>query len=153
ETRGYYDGTREFGYAEEFTERSLQGIKMIVAFAAVFMFIALMISVLGLIAMSSYFAGENTKGIAIHKVFGGTVESETFRNIRKFMKTTIIANIIGLPLGYVITGLAFRGIPMVNRLWPLLLTCFLTVTISFLAVLWQTLRAARTNPVDALKKE
>ena len=153
ETRGYYDGTREFGYAEEFTERSLQGIKMIVAFAAVFMFIALMISVLGLIAMSSYFAEENTKGIAIHKVFGGTVESETFRNIRKFMKTTIIANIIGLPLGYVITGLAFRGIPMVNRLWPLLLTCLLTVTISFLAVLWQTLRAARTNPVDALKKE
>ena len=153
ETRGYYDSAMEFGYAEEFTERSLEGIKMIVAFAAVFMFIALLISMLGLIAMSSYFAGESTKGIAIHKVFGGTVKSEAARNIFKYMKITLTANIIGLPLGYVITGLVLQGVPMVNRLWPLLLTACFIISFSLLSVLWQTLRAARTNPAEALKKE
>ena len=153
ETRGYYEDDAEFGYAEEFTERSLQGIKMIVAFAAVFMFIALLISMLGLIAMSSYFAGESTKGIAIHKVFGGTVKSEAARNILKYMKITLTASIIGLPLGYMITGLVFQGIPMVNRLWPLLLTACFIISFSLLSVLWQTLRAARTNPAEALKKE
>ena len=138
---------------EEFIERSLQGIKMIVAFASVFMFIALLISMLGLIAMSSYFAGESTKGIAIHKLFGGTVKSEAARNIFKYMKITLTASIIGLPLGYMITGLVFQGIPMVNRLWPLLLTACFIMSISLLSVFWQTLRAARTNPAEALKKE
>ena len=90
ETRGYYDSAEEFGYAEEFIERSLQGIKMIVAFASVFMFIALLISMLGLIAMSSYFAGESTKGIAIHKLFGGTVKSEAARNIFKPTGTLLL---------------------------------------------------------------
>ena len=153
ETRGYYDGTEMFGYTEEFIARSLLGIKTIVMFVSLFLFIALLIAVVGMAAMSSYFAGENTKGIAIHKVFGGTVQSETTRNIRKFMRITIIANIIGLPIGYFIAGQVFQGIPMVDRLWPLILTGFLTICISLASVLWQTLRAARTNPAEALKKE
>ena len=153
ETRGYYDDTELFGYSEELIDRSLLGIRTIVLFVSIFLFIALLISVLGMVAISSYFAGENTKGIAIHKVFGGTVQSETIRHISKYMRIITIANIIGLPIGYFIAGQVFQGIPMVNRLWPLILTGFLTIGISLAAVLWQTLRAARTNPAEALKKE
>jgi ABC-type lipoprotein release transport system permease subunit len=29
----------------------------------------------------------------------------------------------------------------------------ITLSLAFLSVLWQTLRAARTNPAEALKKE
>ena len=69
------------------------------------------------------------------------------------MRIITIANIIGLPIGYFIAGQVFQGIPTVNRLWPLILTGFLTIGISLTAVLWQTLRASRTNPAEALKKE
>ena len=153
ETTGYYESREYFGYAEDFIKESLAGMRIMVIIATAFLVIALVISILGLFAMSSYFAEENTKGIAIHKVFGGTVKSETVRNIRKYMRIIVIANTIGLPLGSIITRLMLQGLPRVNMLWPILLSCIASVTLSLASVLWQTLRAARTNPAEALKKE
>jgi ABC-type lipoprotein release transport system permease subunit len=46
-----------------------------------------------------------------------------------------------------------QGLPGVNMLWPIMLACIASVTLSLASVLWQTLRAARTNPAEALKKE
>ena len=124
-----------------------------IIFATIFLVIALVISILGLFAMSSYFAEENTKCIAIHKVFGGTVQSETVRNVSTHIRVILIANIVGLPLGSIVAKLMLQGLPGVNMLWPNLLACIASVTLSLLSVFWQTLRTARTNPAEALKKE
>ena len=153
ETTGYYESREAFGYAEEFIKESLSGMKIMIIFAIIFLVIALVISILGLFAMSSYFAEENTKSIAIHKVFGGTVQSETVRNISTYMRIIFIANIVGLPVGSIVAKLMLQGLPGVNMLWPTLLTCIASATLSLTTVLWQTLRAARTNPAEALKKE
>ena len=48
--------------------------------------------------MSTYFADENTKQIAVRKVFGADVSSETWRNVRSYMILTGIACLIGIPL-------------------------------------------------------
>ncbi|MBP5720016.1 MAG: hypothetical protein J6W82_02990 [Bacteroidales bacterium] len=48
--------------------------------------------------MSTYFADENTKQIAVRKVFGADVNSETWRNVRSYMILTGIACLIGIPL-------------------------------------------------------
>jgi putative ABC transport system permease protein len=37
--------------------------------------------------------------------------------------------------------------------WVFVVAALIAILISFLAVLWQTLRAARTNPATELKKE
>ena len=153
ETTGYYESREAFGYAEEFIKESLSGMEIMIIFATIFLVIALVISILGLFAMSSYFAEENTKCIAIHKVFGGTVQSETVRNVSTHIRVILIANIVGLPLGSIVAKLMLQGLPGVNMLWPNLLACIASVTLSLLSVFWQTLRAARTNPAEALKKE
>ena len=44
-----------------------------------FMLLATVISLLGLTAMSAYYTGLQTRDIAVRKVFGGTVASETGR--------------------------------------------------------------------------
>lgn len=44
-----------------------------------FMLLAVMISLLGLVAMSAYFSESQSKDIAVCKVYGGTVGSETVR--------------------------------------------------------------------------
>ena len=63
-----------------------------------FAVLAVLISLLGLLAMSTYFADENTKQIAVRKVFGADVSSETWRNVRSYMVLTGIAGVIGIPL-------------------------------------------------------
>jgi putative ABC transport system permease protein len=37
--------------------------------------------------------------------------------------------------------------------WIIVVAVVITLSLAFLSVLWQTLRAARTNPAEALKKE
>jgi ABC-type antimicrobial peptide transport system permease subunit len=40
-----------------------------------------------------------------------------------------------------------------NYAWIFIVAALLAFTMAFLSVLWQTLKAARTNPAEALKKE
>ena len=37
--------------------------------------------------------------------------------------------------------------------WVFVLTIVIATLVAFLSILWQTLKAARTNPSEALKKE
>ena len=105
--------------------------------------------------MSAYYAAENSKGVAIRKVFGSTIKAETVRNTRLYMALTLVSCIAGLPVGYLIVKTYLgRYIHQLDSLiWPMAVAAGLTFFFSLAAVLWQTLRAARTNPAAALKKE
>ena len=125
------------------------------AMVNIFMVIAIMLSVLGQVAMSTYYASEREKEIGIRKVFGGTVHSESVRNIREYMVYSLIAAVVAIPAAWVIAGryledFAYR---MPQKAWIYIAAAAAVAAISLLAVLWQTLRAARTNPAEALKKE
>lgn len=121
----------------------------------VFMALALLISLLGLVSMSAYYAGENAKSIAIRKVFGGTVETETARSIRSYMVLVLLACVIGLPMAFYAGSRYLES--YVYRLeswwWIPAAGAVLALAVSFLAVFWQTLSAARCNPADTLHKE
>ena len=121
----------------------------------IFMVIAIMLSALGQVAMSTYYASEREKEIGIRKVFGGTVRSESARNIREYMLYCLIAAVVAIPAAWVISGRYLEDFTyrMPQKAWIYIAATAAVSVISLLAVLWQTLRAARTNPAEALKKE
>ena len=121
----------------------------------IFMVIAIMLAVLGQVAMSTYFAREKEQEIGIRKVFGGTIRSESIRNIREYMIYCLIATVIAIPAAYYIASRYLDGFQyrMEQSVWIYIASSLAVFAISLLAVLWQTLRAARTNPAEALKKE
>ena len=105
--------------------------------------------------MSTYFADENTKQIAVRKVFGADVSSETWRNVRSYMILTGIACLIGIPLAVwaarvYLERFAYR---VENYGWVFVVAVIISLAIAFGTVLWQTLKAAKTNPAIELKKE
>ena len=110
---------------------------------------------MGLTGISIYFATEREKEIAIRKVFGGTSESELKRNLMTFVKITLIANLIAIPLAAAaFSTIMFSFADKITNIWSIYVVCILiSFSISLGSVLWQTLRAARTNPAEALKKE
>ena len=121
----------------------------------IFTILSVLLSILGLVAMSTYFASEREKGIAIRKVYGGTMSSETRRNISEYMIITVCASVIAVPVAWVfceryLEEFAYR---IELTVWPFVTAVALALVISLASVLWQTLRAARTNPAEALKKE
>jgi putative ABC transport system permease protein len=120
-----------------------------------FTILAVLISLLGLLAMSTYFAGENTKQIAIRKVLGSDVTGETWRAVRSYMVMVGIACLIGIPLA--VWGARLYLQRFAYRIegygWVFVAAAVVAVAIAFATVLWQTLKAAKTNPAIELKKE
>ena len=125
------------------------------AMVNIFMVIAIMLSALGQVALSTYYASEREKEIGIRKIFGGTVRSESIRNIREYMLYCLIAAVVAIPAAWAIAGRSLEDFAyrMPQKAWIYIAATAAVSAVSLLAVLWQTLRAARTNPADALKKE
>ncbi len=146
---------KRYGYYPDIMEKVYEPMKKQTRMVTLFMVIAIMLSALGQIAMSTYYATEHEKEIGIRKVFGGTVESESRRNVQAYMSYCLIAVVIALPLSFWITGRYLETFVyrMQQSPWIYIAAVTALFALSLVSVLWQTLRAARTNPAEALKKE
>ena len=91
----------------------------------------------------------------MRKVFGGTVDTEAWRSIRDYMVLVGIACVIGIPLAVYAAQEYLKE--FIYRLegygWIFVLDVVITLVFSLFSVLWQTLKAAKTNPATELKKE
>ena len=146
---------RESMYLGEILKRDLQKIEFIKNVVTGIALMIVLIAILGLIGMSIYYADESTHETAVRKVFGGTIISETKRTLWSFLKITLIANVVAVPVTVwlVMKQNWFDLATIPGWGWYVVLATMTSFAISLLAVLWQTLRAARTNPAEALKKE
>ena len=121
----------------------------------IFMLLSILLSLLGLVAMSTYYADEKSRDIAVRKVFGGTVDTEAWRTIRDYMLLVGLACVIGVPIAVFVVQEYLKD--FIYRLegywWIFVLAVLLSGLIAWLSVIWQVLKAARTNPAVELKKE
>ncbi len=121
----------------------------------IFMLLSILLSLLGLVAMSTYYADEKSRDIAVRKVFGGTVDTEAWRTIRDYMLLVGLACVIGVPVAVFVVQEYLKD--FIYRLegywWIFVLAVLLSGLIAWLSVIWQVLKAARTNPAVELKKE
>lgn len=155
ETSGVEEPAWLYGFVRDINRKMLAPVKRTLRLVELFAVLAVLISLLGLLAMSTYFADENTKQIAVRKVFGSDVTHETWRNVRSYMVLTGIACAIGIPLAVWVARVylerfAYR---VENYGWVFVVAVIISLAIAFGTVLWQTLKAAKTNPAVELKKE
>ena len=155
EKNGTYVEPAQNGYVKDLNNLLLQPAKMAMRLLELFMLLSVLISLLGLVAMSTYYSEQSTKSIAVRKVFGSNVQRELWRSVRDYMVLVGIAALIGIPLavwfcGRYLERFAYR---IEHYGWIIAVAAILGMLMAFLSVLWQTLKAARTNPAEALKKE
>ncbi len=155
EENGIYNPPFISSFLSDTIKESLTQTMQTVRLVELFMILSVLLSLLGLVAMSTYFSEQKSKEIAVRKVFGGTVTSETLNSVRSYMIMVSVACIIGLPIAVYAAGryleqFAYR---IGNYWWIFLIAVLLSFAISLISVLWQTLRSARTNPANELKKE
>ena len=152
---GTYVEPAQNGYVKDLNNLLLQPAKMAMRLLELFMLLSVLISLLGLVAMSTYYSEQSTKSIAVRKVFGSNVHRELWRTVKDYMVLVGIAALIGIPLavwfcGHYLDRFAYR---IEHYGWIIAVAAILGMLMAFLSVLWQTLKAARTNPAEALKKE
>ena len=155
ETSGVEDPAWRYGFVRDIHRKQLAPVQRTLRLVELFAVLAVLISLLGLLAMSTYFADENTKQIAIRKVFGSDVSQETRRAVRSYMYLVGTACIVSIPLAVWAARLylerfAYR---VEGYGWVFVLAVVISLAIAFATVVWQTLKAAKTNPAEELKKE
>ena len=151
-----YEGIPELsGFIQDKLEAGLDEARNYMRLMELFMGLAILVSLLGLLAMSAFFASEQTRAIAVRKVFGGTVGGEVMRGVGSYMLLVAIACVLAVPVAVWLSGRYLEGFNyrISGYGWIFAVAVAVAMVISFLAVLWQTLKAARTNPAVELKKE
>ncbi len=155
ETAGVEEPAWRYGFVKDINRKQLAPVKRTLRLVELFAVLSVLIALLGLLAMSTYFADENTKQIAVRKVFGSDVSHETWRNVRSYMVLTGIACLVGIPLAIWAARLYLQRFAyrVEGYGWVFVVAVLISLAIAFATVLWQTLKAARTNPAIELKKE
>ena len=135
--------------AEEF-ENDIRTSKIVSLFAV----IAIVISLLGLVAMSTYFIQQRTREIAIRKVFGSTGNQIRLRLIRTFMLYVGIAFVIAVPIVVHFMSQWIEQYSYRIVWWPWIVAAgAIVMLISFAAVAVQSWMASNENPVKNIRQE
>jgi putative ABC transport system permease protein len=121
----------------------------------VFTGVALLIAVLGLMAMNSYFVGQRRREIAVRRVFGAEISSITLRLLRTVVVQSLVAAVIAIPLAYWLAPKvgSISGLSIRMQLLPLLLSLLIVLAVNVLTAAFQGWRAATENPVNSIKNE
>lgn len=142
----------ETPFIEQKIQKAFRAEDQLLKIIAIFAFVAIIISSLGLIAMSSYYVNLHKKEIAIRKVYGATSKEELVRILRSFISNVIIATIIATPIGWYIMAdwLAKYSYRISLSWWIFAAASIICIIISILVVIVQSRKAANSNPTKAL---
>jgi len=121
------------------------------AFAA----LAIFISCLGLFGLAAFTAQQRTKEIGVRKIVGASVSSIVLLLCRSFIRLIVLAILLASPFTYFgmnrwLQSFAYR----VDIHWSVfLLTGAAALLVMWLAIGFQSIKAAMANPVKALRYE
>ena len=149
----YVDSAFETPYISQQIEKQFEAQKQISIIISIFAAIAVMISMLGLTAMSTYYVRQRAHDIAVHKVMGGTSMEVLVKLVRTFMLYVAIAAVISIPIIYYVMNdwLSQFSYRISVYWWIYAASALLAIVICFVSVVVQCSRAANTNPINSLK--
>ena len=120
-----------------------------------FSILAIMLSCMGLFALSAYSLTRRTKEIGIRKVNGATITQVLTLLNKDFLKWVVLGFVIAVPISWYAMEQWLENFAYKTNIswWIFILAGALTLMIAFLTVSWQSYRAASANPVKSLRTE
>ena len=142
-------------YIEEMIEDGFADESRVLKIVLIFTLLSILVSALGLFAMSSYYMQQEIRSVSVKKVFGADYSGVLKELVLSFMKMVGIAFVIGVPIAWFIMSrwLSGYGHRIDLHWWIFLAAGAVVALIAIVSVLYQSIKTARTNPAEALKKE
>jgi putative ABC transport system permease protein len=137
-------------YGQLYAAETRQG-RLFLFFAGLAIFIAC----LGLFGLATFAAHQRKKEIGIRKTLGASVLGITSLLARDFLKLVLLATLIASPLSYILMQrwLADFAYHVDLQWWIFVGAALVAVSIAFLTVSYQSIKAALVNPVKSLRSE
>lgn len=122
---------------------------------ALFGGLAIFIACLGLFGLASFNALRKMKEMGIRKVLGASLSHIVLLFTKDFAWLIIAANVVGLPLAYLMIRTWLQNYAYSMPIGPILfiVPAVLLLLVSVLTISYHTLRTAFANPVEHLRQE
>jgi ABC-type antimicrobial peptide transport system permease subunit len=152
-----YDPLDAFTYTfadQEFAQK-FQDEERIGRLAAFFTILAILISCLGLLGLSTFVAEQRTREIGIRKVLGASIPHLWGLLSREFLWLVSLSLLIGSPVAYwIMKGWLNKYSYHAGVSWWIFATCAAgAIALTLFTVSFQAVRAALANPVESLRSE
>lgn len=120
-----------------------------------FTWLAIFIACLGLFGLSAFTAEQKTKEIGVRKVLGASVGGIVVLLSRQFSMLILVAMLLAAPIAYYVMNIwlgDFEYRVEINPIW-FILSAMVAIGIALATVTFQSVKAATSNPVKALRYE
>ncbi len=149
------DAPFRYMFLDEIIQRYYFNERLTGKMLGVFSLLAIFVACLGLFGLAAFMVQSRTKEIGVRKVLGASTSHLVTLLSREFMLLILLANLIAWPIAYYLmcdwlSGFAYQT--DLNIL-PFVTSAILALIIAFGTVSMQAIRAARSNPIDALRDE
>jgi len=134
------------------TYRSEERISNIIK---IFTFIAIIIACLGLYGLVSFMLVQRTKEIGIRKAHGASVSSLIILVSKQFINLVLVSSIFAWPIAYYLMNkwLNNYAFKVDLNIWIFISASAALLIITFITIIYQSIKVSITNPVDVLKYE
>ncbi|MES2328934.1 MAG: ABC transporter permease [Bacteroidota bacterium] len=127
-------------------------------FNKVFLYVtilAIFIACLGLFGLTAFMIERRTKEIGIRKIIGASVSGIIVLLSKDFIKLVLISFIIACPIAwYFMDQWLHDFVYRINiNAWVFVISGIVSVLIAMITISFQSIRAARVNPVESLRTE
>ncbi len=120
-----------------------------------FSLLCILLTIMALTALSSYFVHMRTQDIAIRKVLGVSRQEVFWQTVWGFIGPVLIGAAVAIPFAYLYIGQWLQTYPVRIGNSAAIYLCMLglVLSVTLCTVTFQALRLMRTNPAEVLKKE
>ncbi|HEX5153771.1 MAG TPA: ABC transporter permease [Parafilimonas sp.] len=121
----------------------------------IFTGIAIFIGCLGLFGLAAYTAERRKKEVGIRKVLGASTESVVVLLSRDFMVLVVISLVIASPVAWILMHQWLQNFAYRVHIdsWVFVIAAIVSLSIAFITVSFQAIKAAVANPVKSLRTE
>ena len=142
-------------FLDEFFNRQYKSEEKFGTLFLNFSLLAIFISCLGLLGLASYSTMQRTKEIGIRKVLGASVPNILSLLSKDFLKLVVISFFVAIPVAAYfmhkwLSDFAYR---ISISWWVFALAMLIALTVAFLTIAFQALKAATSNPTKSLRTE
>jgi putative ABC transport system permease protein len=144
-----------YTFLDESFERYYASEARLMKLLSVFSVLALLVAALGLYGLAAYLTSVRTKEIGVRKVLGARVSQIVLLFVRDFARLVGLAIVLATPFVVVgssrwLEGYAYRA-PVGVGVYAV--AAAIVLGVALVSTCWQPVRAARANPVKALRYE
>lgn len=145
----------DFSFVDENFDKLYRAEEKMGTLFGYFTSLAIIIACLGIFGLVSFSTENRTKEIGIRKVLGASVVRIIHLFSKEFIMLVLVANIIAWPIAYFVMNKWLQNFAYKINIswWTFLLAGVTALVIALLTVSYQAIKAATSNPVEALRYE